>query len=43
MGKLDRFETNFVTKFVFFVQDRGSEFAEYNQTITRDVISTSRV
>ena len=43
MGKLDRFETNFVTKFVFFVPDRGSDGAEYNETITRDVISTSRV
>ena len=43
MSKLDRFETNFVFKFVFFVQDRGSDGAEYNQIITRDVISTSRV
>ena len=28
MGKLDRLETNFVTKFVLFAQDRGTDGAE---------------
>ena len=28
MGKLDRHETNFVTKFVLFVQDRGTDGTE---------------
>ena len=28
MGNLDRLETNFVTKFVVFVQDRGTDCAE---------------
>ena len=28
MGKLDRLETNFVTKFVLFIQDRGTEDVE---------------
>ena len=28
MGKLDRLETNFVTKFVLFAQDRGTDCTE---------------
>ena len=28
MVKLDRLETNFVTKFVLFAQDRGTDGAE---------------
>ena len=44
MGKLDRLETNFVTNFVLFVQEREPKTLKYwHSTITKDVISTNPV
>ena len=44
MGKLDRLETNFGTKFVLFVQEKDLIALKYSHSmITKDVISINRV
>ena len=44
IGKLDRLETNVVTKFVLFIKERELMALKYwHLTVTKDVMSTNRV